>query len=130
MYAGEVVTDDTSELNAQQETANKALDEVWVLSVPAFVWFKANYTSQATRYKHTCHLVGNRQMLTIGGDDPNDRNNGTLSKDPARQGLQIFDLTEMMWTQGYNAGAAAYKSPQVVKDWYSKKLVGGITAVV
>lgn len=60
-------------------------------------------------------------MLSIGGLDPNDANLGSTSKDPIAQGLQIFDLTEMRWTSGYDAGAAPYQSPKVVKDWYNAK---------
>ena len=60
-------------------------------------------------------------MLSIGGIDPNDANLGVISKDPIAQGLQVFDLTDMKWTSTYNAGAAPYQSPKVVKDWYDAK---------
>ena len=66
---------------------------------------------------YSCHLVGNRQMLSIGGIDATE-SQGNDSVDPAAQGLQIFDLTEMRWSHQYDAGAAPYQSPQVIKDWY------------
>lgn len=91
-----------------------------MLSVPAFVWFKANYTAQHPRVKPTCHVVGNRQLLSIGGANPNDVTYGKWSSDSLSQGLGIFDLTEMTWSSSYNANAAPYITPQIVKDWYSK----------
>ena len=48
---------------------NAERDKVYVLSLPAFVWFKANYISVDPRMEHTCHIVGN-QTLSIGGFNP------------------------------------------------------------
>ncbi|KAL8684626.1 MAG: hypothetical protein Q9218_008211 [Villophora microphyllina] len=67
-----------------------------------------------------CEIVGNRQMLPIGGRNPLDDGQGILSPDPKKRGLQIFDLTEMRWIDWYDADAAPYRTPQVVKDWYQK----------
>ena len=108
-------------LTATQVTQNKELDSLYVLSLPAFAWFKANYTAANPRDRHTCQVVGNRQMLSIGGLNPLDQNTGTYSVDPMAQGLQIFDMTEMTWSSSYDAQAAPYTSPQVVKDWYQQK---------
>ena len=112
--------DGGSNLTPQQQAENTVLDEVWVLSLPAFVWVKANYTAQQTRILHTCQVVGNRQLLSVGGHDPNDSKYGYWSRDPWQQGLGIFDLTEMAWTSSYNTNAAPYNTPQVIKDWYNK----------
>ena len=60
-------------------------------------------------------------MLSIGGFNPLDVNNEVKSIDPIPQGLQIFDLTEMTWSSKYDANAAPYTTPQVVKDWYQIK---------
>jgi len=121
LYAGKLASLGAGNLTEQQVTDNTNLDEIWVLSLPAFVWFKADYAPRQTRWKHTCNVVGNRQMLSIGGIDPNDANHVSISKDPIAQGLQVFDLTNMRWTSGYDAGAAPYQSPKVVKDWYNAK---------
>lgn len=72
---------------------------------------------------YRCEVVGNRQMLSIGGRDPLDDGQGILSPDPIKHGLQIFDLTEMKWSDRYDSNAAPYTTPQVVKDWYQKKSV-------
>ncbi len=59
-------------------------------------------------------------MLSIGGGNPNDVTYGKWSIDNAPQGLGIFDLTEMTWGSSYDASAAPYTTPRIVKDWYSK----------
>ncbi|KAI4240737.1 MAG: hypothetical protein L6R40_004982 [Gallowayella cf. fulva] len=92
-----------------------ALDEVYVLSLPAFRWFKADYPAQHPRFRHSCNVVGNRQMLSIGGQDPTNQYNNTFTADPFLQGLGIFDLTAMRWSDRYNADAEPYESPAVVK---------------
>jgi hypothetical protein len=61
-------------------------------------------------------------MLSIGGSNlalgfPD---SWIKDPDPFVQGLGVFDLTAMNWSPGYNASAAAYESPQVVKDWYGQ----------
>lgn len=68
-----------------------------------------------------CQVVGNRQMLSIGGLDANTVNDGKDLIDPIAQGLEIFDLTEMTWSSQYDANALPYTTPKVVKDYYSVK---------
>ena len=102
-----------------------AYDEVWVLALPAFRWFKAEYSARYPRYGHTCHIVGNRQMLTIGGlnasgTDPVD---AWFSPDSFTQGIGVFDMTDMRWASSYDATAAPYAQPEVVRAWYNKKYV-------
>lgn len=58
-------------------------------------------------------------MLSIGGRDPTDVYNDTTSADPFFQGLGIFDLTTMQWSNGYNADAEPYETPAMVKAWYA-----------
>lgn len=102
----------------------RTLNEVFVLTLPAFVWFQAS-SQQSARWCHTCHVVGNRQMLSIGGLDPTSNYNVSTSPwsipDPFPQGLGIFDMTEMEWVQTYDPDAAAYASPQIVQQWYEDK---------
>ncbi|KAI0198287.1 hypothetical protein F4808DRAFT_263372 [Astrocystis sublimbata] len=49
-------------------------DDIWVLSIPSFTWTQV-YTGQSPRWGHTCHVVGGRQMITVGGT-----NNDTYTK--------------------------------------------------
>lgn len=43
------------------------------------------------------------------------------NSDPWEQGLGIFDMTQLQWTNGYDAEAATYQTPQVVSKWFSQK---------
>ena len=97
------------------------MDEVYVLSLPSFVWFKANYTSSDPREGHTCHVVGSRQMLSVGGLNPSaiDHSAAINETDPFWQGVKVFDLTAMQWTNYFNATAAPYLSPSVVSNYYA-----------
>ncbi|KAK4983980.1 hypothetical protein LTR50_006890 [Elasticomyces elasticus] len=45
---------------------NKFYDDIYVLSLPSFIWTSV-YSGTGSRFGHTCHLVGQRQMLTVGG---------------------------------------------------------------
>lgn len=72
---------------------------------------------------HSCNVVGNRQMAVIGGIviQPGDSNSVfTVSggtPDPWDQGIGIFDLSDMQWKNSYDASAASYVTPDVVKSY-------------
>jgi hypothetical protein len=105
---------------------NDVYNDVYVLTIPGFVWFKAPHLAPAARYMHTCEFVGARQLLSIGGlDNPEATLNiyqAYLTPDPFIQGIGIFDMTAMVWKSTYDANALTYESPLVVKDWYSQGL--------
>lgn len=85
-----------------------------MLSLPSFVWFKADYTPQQNRYYHTCQVVGSRQMLTFGGIDWAQT---IVQPDIFELGIGIFDMTAMQWSDSYDATAAKYETPTVIKDY-------------
>lgn len=88
--------------------------DVYILSLPAFEWFLVEVDSPPRMF-HDCAVIGNRQMISNGGlEDVSD----WQTPDPWFAGVGIFDMTELMWSDGYDSIAAAYDSPQVVKDWY------------
>ena len=97
------------------------MDEVYVLSLPSFVWFKANYTSSDPRAQHTCNIAGNRQMLSIGGYNPSATSFSAAinDTDPYWEGIKVFDLTALQWTNYYNASAAPYTAPTAVATHYA-----------
>ena len=99
------------------------LDQIYVLSLPSFAWFQASYQPIQNRQFQTCHTVGagNRQMLVIGGKNFKQMNVYGYEKeqDAFAQGLGIFDLTDMAWKSSYDADAAAYTTPQMIKDYIS-----------
>ncbi|KAI1373689.1 hypothetical protein F4677DRAFT_215189 [Hypoxylon crocopeplum] len=104
--------------------------DVHVLSLPGFVFFKADPRGSTPRADHACAVVGKgkRQMLSYGGVDggPGLRSSVTTA-DPWKQGLGIYDMSEMKWVDSYEPNAANYESPAVVMNWYTQ---GGMRNVV
>jgi hypothetical protein len=99
-------------------------DDVYVLTIPGFVWFKVLSLAPGVRFTHTCEIVGGRQLLVIGGlDNPQEGEDiyyDFTVPDPLTQGIGIFDMTAMVWKSGYDANALPYQTPQIVKEWYSE----------
>ena len=56
------------------QPADVELDQVWVLSLPSFTWYKSSYKPSDARMLHTCHIPGTptprSQMVAIGGYVP------------------------------------------------------------
>ncbi|KAK8165499.1 hypothetical protein BKA80DRAFT_342611 [Phyllosticta citrichinensis] len=98
-----------------------AYHDIYILSLPAFRWFRiSSETTGTPRSHHTCHTFAS-QMVVVGGVDfslgiPGD----WKDPDPWDNGLGVFDLNDLEWKTSYNASAAAYETPQVVKDWYNR----------
>jgi hypothetical protein len=98
--------------------SNFGLENVYVLSLPAFEWFEApapNNTAEVSRAYHHCQVIGNRQMLSIGGLV----NNNFTFTDPFHNGLGIFDMVDLTWGNTYNVKAAAYTRPTPVSNYYN-----------
>lgn len=93
-------------------------DDVFVLSLPGFVWTQVIYDAKNSRRFHTCAVVGRRQMLSVGGWDGQ---TGWSGVDPWPQGLGLFDMTEWVWKTDYDANAKDYEASSVIQDWYKKK---------
>ncbi|CAL5871657.1 uncharacterized protein PFLUO_LOCUS5910 [Penicillium psychrofluorescens] len=87
--------------------ANNLYDDVYVLSLPSFRWIKM-YQGESPRYGHTCHLVGNKQMLTVGGDASEDLMSGC---DWEEYGVAILDMSSMVWGHIYHALDGEYQVP-------------------
>ena len=92
-------------------TANVFFDEIWVLSIPSFTWTKI-YQGTSPRYGHTCHRVGTRTMLTVGGAE-NIKYNQTPC-DWETKGVGVFDMTDLEWGSVYDANAPNYTLPNLV----------------
>ncbi|ERF73543.1 hypothetical protein EPUS_07748 [Endocarpon pusillum Z07020] len=105
------------------EQLNITSNEVYVLSLPAFVWFKADHTATSPRRAHECNIVGQggSQMAVIGGIDISFPTGTTRnSPDPWTNGINVFDLSAMRWKDTYDPNNPPYQSPSVVRDWYTK----------
>ena len=102
---------------------NLAADQVYVLTLPGFRWFRANYTSVSPRAQHTCHAATSSQMIIIGGFNPVTVLSWDNTTDPWTQQIGIFDMTALQWKDAYQSNANPYKSPDIVKDFYQQKYV-------
>ena len=107
---------------------NKDSDELYILSIPAFQWFQANYTSISPRAGHTCHPARNNQLVLIGGSNPTQFTDNTMeawngTADPWTQGIGVFDMSSLEWKDSYNASAKPYTPPTIVQNYYNQKYV-------
>ncbi|MCJ1385324.1 hypothetical protein MMC17_008446 [Xylographa soralifera] len=106
-------------LGAQSPTS----DQVYILSLPAFHWFQANYTPMYSRAGHTCHQTGSSQMVVIGGLDPTETtvdlwNAFNGSADPWTNGLGVFDITSLQWKNSFSSQENPYTTPAMIKSYY------------
>jgi len=100
--------------------SNKFFDEVWVLSLPSFTWLQI-YNGSSPRYGHSCHIVGNRQMITVGGRTSA---NATETCDFEYMSVAIYDLTEGN-SDGWGSVYTADKPPYQVNAQISAAIGGG-----
>ncbi|KAI0131899.1 hypothetical protein BJ170DRAFT_691121 [Xylariales sp. AK1849] len=101
-------------------SSQTSFDDIYVLSIPGFVWFKADITTKGPRTGQQCIVTGNRQMIIVGGANPNLAFLDMFRDvDPWINGIGVIDVTELSWSGSFDANAAAYESPDVVKTWYN-----------
>lgn len=106
-------------LGAEQQQ----FDELWVLTLPAFTWQQLDAGHRSARIGHTCHVVGQRQMLSIGGIDATQEDPWSTPDLTNWNGLGVYDMAAASWTSGYNASAAPYQRCSEVSNYYQKRLV-------
>ena|SRR5947207_4406102 len=100
------------------DTTDKSI--VFILSLPAFQWFRiSNSTTEMRKMRnsHSCQVIGNRQMVVIGGINVQESSGGQIA-DIWTNGLGIFDMTSLKWVSMYNASAEPYVQPEPVKQHY------------
>lgn len=76
---------------------------------------------QYPRWGHTCHLVGNRQMVTVGGSldasvynietTTQQSNISDIECDWEWAAVAILDLSDIKWSSAFNAYASPYQVP-------------------
>jgi hypothetical protein len=118
VYGGS--TNNTYDLNNPDEDGYLS---VYALSLPAFRWFKSNSTTTVRRASHACTVIGNRQMVSVGGRPPSTLQTFGAEQDPWASGLGIFDMTAFAWADHYDSAATSYQSPDVVKLYYNSSYV-------
>ncbi|KAK4540210.1 hypothetical protein LTR36_009708 [Oleoguttula mirabilis] len=99
-------------------------DDIYVLSLPSFTWTLV-YSGTTPRFGHTCNTAGKRQMLRTGGsldasmwavETTGQVPNLTMLQCDPREGVGLFDLTDLTWSSFFNASAPDYELPKVVVD--------------
>jgi hypothetical protein len=85
---------------------NEALDDMWILTLPAFHWIPVNVES-VPRFGLACASLADRYLLTYGGHQMNyvrpTPNRYEWACDQEQQGLRLFDLTNLVWTSRYES---------------------------
>ncbi|KAL9125788.1 MAG: hypothetical protein Q9217_005056 [Psora testacea] len=105
-------------------TENVFYDDIWVLSIPSFIWTKINQGS-SPRYGHTCHRVGTRTMITVGG-----ASNMRYDEQPCdweTKGVGVLDMSDVTWGSIFHAGAPPYAVPTRVAAAIGGSGSGGAT---
>ena len=109
-------TNDTYDTTNWNDVAYR---DIYVLSLPAFSWIRAGKPSEIRRRALSCQVIGNRQMLLIGGNLF--ANDGKTRVDPWPNGMAVFDLSAMEWTDGkFDHSAELYRRASVVQDLYQR----------
>lgn len=98
-------------------------DELWVLTLPAFTWQQLDWGHKSARIGHSCHVVGQRQMLSVGGIDATQTDPWSTPDLTNWNGFGVFDMSAAHWTSGFNASAAPYTRCQTVQSYYDSRYV-------
>ncbi|KAI0532608.1 hypothetical protein GGR58DRAFT_161003 [Xylaria digitata] len=101
-------------------------DDVWVLSLPSFIWTKVSQGKEShARAGHQCLTPYPDQMITIGGYRPL-VGSGIKCLDGGI--LQIFNLTEGTWLDSYDPNSwNVYGVPEKVHAKIGGDYSGGAT---
>ncbi|KAI9729307.1 MAG: hypothetical protein M1834_006978 [Cirrosporium novae-zelandiae] len=104
----------------QDQTTTTQTDHLYILSLPSFRWFKANYTSADPRIWHTCQMYGS-QLLSVGGVNPGlgSRDLQYNTTDPYNFGIKVFNTANMSWVDEFDADPPAYTPPAAIQTYYA-----------
>lgn len=104
-----------------------SFDAAYVLSLPSFNWFKADYEAASPRHGLTCEHIGGGQVLTIGGldtsqHDASNQYRGVFhTEDTFPQGLGIFDLSSMSFADSFEANRTTYDYAYALSTYYKTR---------
>ncbi|KAI0869708.1 hypothetical protein GGS24DRAFT_511673 [Hypoxylon argillaceum] len=98
-------------------------DDIWVLTIPSFTWIKV-YEGKLPRWGHTCHVVGQRQMLTVGGTNSTSY---PTNCDWEWMGVAVLDLSTMAWGSIFDRNKPAYQVHPMISDIIGGGPDGGAT---
>ncbi|KAI9768109.1 MAG: hypothetical protein M1840_005143 [Geoglossum simile] len=95
------------------------VDDIWVLSLPGFRWFKVldPYTENRRR-SATCHMIG-KYLFVIGGNDPQQED--IVESANCDSGLvKIYDMNTQAWMDRFEVNGGKYKPFKEITDWYGE----------
>lgn len=104
-------------------------DEAYVLSLPSFHWFKADYQALRPRHGLTCEHIGGGQVLTIGGVDTTQNGPTSLyddvfnTRDTHDQGLAVFDMSSLSFRTSFASNQTVYNLATDVQTYYNDQYV-------
>jgi hypothetical protein len=97
-------------------------DDVYVLSIPSFTWTPIFTDGASPRWGHNCHIAGNRQMITVGGNISN-----TGICDWETKGVAVLDMSTVTWGSVFQSNQSDYQLPQAVLSVTGGNKMGGGT---
>lgn len=86
-------------------------DDIHILSIPSFTWTKV-YEGTNPRFSHTCHRVGARTMISVGGTRTYKYTEAPC--DYLRKGVNVLDMSTITWSSAYNATTGPYQVPSAI----------------
>lgn len=104
-----------------------SFDAAYVLSLPSFNWFKADYEATSPRHGLTCEHIGGGQVLTVGGldtsqHDASDQYRGVFhTEDTFPQGLGVFDLASLSFAESFEANRTTYDYADALSTYYKTR---------
>lgn len=86
----------------------EVFDDMYILSIPSFKWYKVSENSPGPRTRHTCHVVNERQMIVLGGGWGN-QTSPHLQNNCGPDEFAVFDLSTLKWqNKQYQPAKDAY----------------------
>lgn len=102
---------------SSNDNISGSFNDMWVLSLPSFKWIKIRNKASDSAYiplartSHTCHLIGKRQMVVIGG-----ARSAAAHKQCNTKSVFVFDLTRLVWRNEFDPNEVAYELPKNITD--------------
>ena len=92
-------------------SSSEVHDDIWVLSLPQFQWTQV-FAGTRPNYGSTCHLVGKKQMLVLGGID---EVHPTVCEESPY--VALFEMTNLKWLRSYVKEDHEFRVPKAIYEW-------------
>jgi hypothetical protein len=102
-------------LHGGRHPVDGTLSDIFILSLPGFEWFRIEDHNSTARHSHACTDIGHGQIVVSGGVNSD---GGWKQQDNWHYGLGVWDMSAMRWSDGYDANADDYRTPEMIRSWY------------